>query len=316
MGRWTLVTGPTPATVKTELCLGGKSLASFFSYKAMRPSIDPPEGTACHERFRVDLRLRVLYFAFGQGTDWYSASSARGIRCNSEDVSAQIYTPCTSRFFVETFDDRSRRTGSHALARDEVAAALAKSGALAMLDQAAAVEQARAEADAYASYKAAYADATTLEKIVEFERRYSGSDKDSLIAALQPRKRQLLRDQYLMAFDTAKSPSDFTAFITRYAQDDPDGLVPRARQRLAIAQGKERVLREKEAAAKLTEARLARQKAAQNRVASCKRMTSEAFATLERERSIAAVSGVENLAVKRRAGEIIVACQQIIGRGY
>lgn len=310
--------GSPPREATTRLCLSGESFWGAPSYKRMTPLIDPPAGTRCHERLRADLRRRNVYVDFGPDFKWLPRQYADGIadaHCGGADLQSQYYTACTSRFFSEISGPLAR-PGLRVLNRDEVAAALVKSGSIALLDQAAADERARADAAGYARYQAEYRDAITLEKITAFEQRYAASDRDGLIPTLQPRKRQLLHEVYLSKFNSAKSAGDLTAFIQAYAQDDPDGLVPQARRRLAIEQARERVAQEKQAVAARQAADMAKRKDAAARVTSCKRMTSMAYAALERERSIAAVSGVENLTAKRQAGEIIIACQRVIGRGY
>ena len=84
----------------------------------------------------------------------------------------------------------------------------------------------------------------------------------------------------------------------------------------ARASALEKARRDREAAAQLAEARLSKRKDDQRRVAWCRQSLPEAYATLDRERQIEAVSGVQNIAVMRRAGETIVYCRQVIGRRY
>jgi hypothetical protein len=315
LNGWTIMNGQPPEEAKTRLCLAGSSFASAFSYRRMKPLIDPPGGTGCYELLRADLQRRFIYLDFGSGDGWRPVEGADGVRCGSGDSYRQNYNPCTSRFFSAATDSQGR-SGVRKLNREELTLALAKSGSIIVLDQAVADERARIDAAGYARYQAEYRDAITLEKITAFEQRYAGSDRDSLIPTLQPRKRSLLHERYRTAFDSAESVGDLATFIETYTQNDPDGLIPQARKRLAQQEARDRAMREKKASAERIAAQLAKRKEAEARVSNCKRMTAMAYATLERERHIAAVSGVENLAVKRRAGEIIVACQQIIGRGY
>jgi hypothetical protein len=314
---WTMMLGPPPVEATTRLCLSDDgSLASVFSYKRWRASIDPAAGTFCKELLAADLRRGMLYFDFDNAYRWrrrlIGEVAAEG-PCMEGPI-AKPYQPCTSRFFVDVYDAHVR--GYRALDELGLKAALTKTGAITLLKQAVVDLRAREDAAQYAKYRADFDAATTLDRIIAFERTYASWDQDKLIPALQSAKQRLAHEQYVAAFHAAKSSTELASFIERYAGDDPDSLVPVARQKRAAADVQEAAQRRKEAAAKLQAERVAKQKQRQGQLSYCRRMLALAYQALERERNIEAVSGVQNLTVKRQAGEMIVTCERIIARGY
>ncbi|MCZ4343017.1 hypothetical protein O4H52_15460 [Sphingomonadaceae bacterium G21617-S1] len=305
--------GRAPVTATTPLCAYADTSAWSGSSRQLW-QISIGAGAACSERFLVDLSRRQIFFDFAPSFSWPGADSGNDIRISCAGVEASDYTPCSSRLFEKKGSNR------RILRRDAVVALFDGNDGQSLLDDAREERERATVGGIQTRYKNEFAEATTLEKIIAFEQEWGLFDLNKLVPKLQPLKRRLLHERYLASFREARTKADFSRFIETYGDDDPDRLVPQARQKLAAAQAvdqaRERALREKQAAAQRIQAQAAKRKEAQARVANCKRMTVMAYATLERERSIAAVSGVENLAVKRQAGEIIVACQQVIGRGY
>lgn len=316
--QWTLMRGPSPISNGSDVCLAsGGGFASEFSYKRWKAMIDPVLSVHCDERFVADLPNRRIYFAFDGSFEWAQRELQGGpadARCKLS-ASFKGYTPCNSRFFAE-LPGIDGRAGFRVMDGGAVMAALEKTGAIDALEKAREDQRVKADQDRWATYAEEFERATTLEDIASFERRYELVDKDLLIPKLQPRKQRLLHERYVAAFNAAGTPAELTTFIERYRDDDPDGLIPKARQKIAADQARQKALADKEAAARLVEARLAKQKEDQRRVAWCRRSLADAYATLDRERQIEAVSGIQNLMVKRRAGETIVFCQQVIGRGH
>ena len=311
---WTIVAGLAPATATTPLCLNISADTDHASSRQVW-QISIGASATCSDRFLADLSRRQLYFDFDPSFTWPEAKPGKDIRISCTDGPAPAaYTPCSSRLF-------DNGHANYRVLRSDAAARLFNG-----TDAQARLEELRGEKDRAAiagiriRYKKEFAEATTLEKIAAFEQEWGLFDLDKLVPKLQPLKQQLLHERYLAGFRNARTQADLSRFIDAYAKDDPDTLVPRARQKLAaldaVDQARERALRDKRAAVLRIEAQASRRREALARISNCKRMTAMAYAALERERSIAAVSGVENLAVKRQAGEIIVTCQQVIGRGY
>ncbi|WP_157783592.1 hypothetical protein, partial [Rhizorhabdus wittichii] len=308
--NWQVMRGSAPGSATTPLCLNETSRMRRSQAGPWHLSIGVSE--TCSERFLADLNRRQIYFDFDPSFTWSPATTGSAVDADCERGQSYTgYTACTSLLF-EQHGKRKR------VLRSDVPAMFNSADARSRLQQAWTEGERAAIASIRTRYRSEFAEATTLEKIIAFEGAWRNFDPEQLVPKLQPLKQRLIRERYVAAFNGASTADDLTRFIDLHAGDDPDNLVPLARKKLALLQAadqaRQRSLREKQAVADRVAAQVARRKEAAARVTNCKRMTSAAYASLERERSIAAVSGVENLSVKRQAGEIIVACQQIIGR--
>lgn len=93
-------------------------------------------------------------------------------------------------------------------------------------------------------YLAAYANATTLSLLNDFESRYRGNDPDSLIEKLAPRRNELQYKQYRDDFSNAKTSGELSRFISAYERDDRDRLIPEAKKRYSAALVSEEKIRE------------------------------------------------------------------------
>jgi hypothetical protein len=101
-------------------------------------------------------------------------------------------------------------------------------------------------------YLAAFEAAKTFEAISAFEKTYADNDPDGLIEKLQMLYEALWRKEYMSDFEKATNPDQWNAFIEKYSaedQDDPDGLIPKAKEK--IAQVEARIKKEREEAEEL-----------------------------------------------------------------
>ncbi|MDO8273031.1 MAG: hypothetical protein Q7U82_14140 [Gammaproteobacteria bacterium] len=146
-----------------------------------------------------------------------------------------------------------------------------------------------------------YESANTLGKIAAFEIEYHDKDPDNLIELLQGLKQRLEYDLYRTSYSAAETAEELQSFISAYETDDPDNLIPEARRTLEDLLVDQRRREEQASLAKL-----------EGNIRWCKSQVEQSQATIERERRIVAVSGVENLALLRQAGEIIVTCTDLI----
>ncbi len=172
------------------------------------------------------------------------------------------------------------------------------------------------DAEEYEAYIKNFNSLNTLKDITVFEDRYKNKDPDRLIEKIAPRKREFLLAIYREKFTVARSSDDLKRFIEEYQSDDPDGLTPRAKERLESvlrAEAVEQDLRNRE----LLEARKRKEiNDIEMRIVGCNRQIASAYATIDREREIARVSGYENKMILRQAGEFIVECRAAIKRDY
>ena len=84
----------------------------------------------------------------------------------------------------------------------------------------------------------------------EFRRRYSAYDPDNRVTSIPEHLRRIAYKRYRDDFDQAQGVESLQAFIHNYGDNDPDKLVPQARQRLtAAAKRREDAQREKAQAA-------------------------------------------------------------------
>lgn len=116
-------------------------------------------------------------------------------------------------------------------------------------------------------------------------------------------ERKIVRDRevYLNAYVSSTTLEKLYDFEKRYANNDPDSLIPK------LAPIKANLKREELS----KEIDLLAQK-----IRWCHQQTVNARLAIERERRVASVSGYENKMVLRQAGEIIISCQDSIPRDY
>lgn len=177
--------------------------------------------------------------------------------------------------------------------------------------------------DARSRYLDTFEAATTLELIKDFEAKYTGNDPDGLIGKLAIHRHVLEYKKYLDDFSNAKTPSDFSRFISAYEQDDRDRLIPEAKKRRSLALADEEKIRmsdEKTRQAREIEAKATARKNEMNgnagKIAWCSAQINDANRAIARERQIAEVSGYQNKMVLRQAGEVIVYCRENIPTTY
>ena len=103
-------------------------------------------------------------------------------------------------------------------------------------------ELARDKADAEQwreRYLSDFKAATTLSRILDFERRYAGKDPDGLISGLTATKVDLQHSEYLEEYNRAQSQAQLASFIDKYQNSDPDNLVSEAKKRQQLQKKKE-----------------------------------------------------------------------------
>ncbi|SFM95271.1 hypothetical protein SAMN05660284_00088 [Formivibrio citricus] len=123
-------------------------------------------------------------------------------------------------------------------------------------------------------YRAEFRNAASSSELNGFIEKYKDNDPDGLVpqarkkipaaqkyereqerlAAIKRAKEE--REAYRTAFKNASSSSDLSAFVERYKNNDPEKLVPKARQKISAAQKRERdqsAKQEREYAARLAQ---------------------------------------------------------------
>jgi hypothetical protein len=212
------------------------------------------------------------------------------------------YTPCTSAFFA-TPAGASYRYRS--LDKAAVHRIITAANVVALLE--ALVQEREAAAERSTAREAQM-------KAIEYRSAFAAATQPDGIRAfvrkygsddpdgLIPQARARLADLERGAFATAKSRGELQAFINAYGRDDPADLVPQARRRLVAAGERDRARDEFDSLPR--------------RIASCKALIRAAELTIARERRIEAVSGTVSLATLHRAGEQLVYCRDAIPQWY
>lgn len=298
---------------QVTVCLSrDPSTAGLFSRGDWRAAINPDDRSLCKEVLLADLVHQIVYLeAPVKGSAGYLARG-QYIDCASDGG----HSACSSEFF--RLIDGNRRL--KALDMSALSSAIEDSKMLTLLGQYGA-ELARQQAEeALLVYRTAYDNAVTLTDIQAFETRYASNDPDGLIPKLAERKRSLQMQQYRQRFEVMRTEDEIEAFISDYANEDPDGKLPQARRLLAETKNRAALEAKNRAALeanrKAEEKRLQQLENLERQIIWCKRQTAAAHSAIDRENQIGRVSGYVNKLTLRRAGEIIISCEESVPRHY
>lgn len=310
--------------------------AGLFTRGDWKTAINPTDKRLCREVLFADLSDKVLYLeaAVRQSTGAFMAgqqyihcspedergeqsnlcSPARPSYCRNPELEAKWsgYNACASEFFVP-YEGNPR---FKSLQLSTVATTVRESNVLALLGQYEIDQAQQKAAEALQAYRTAFDNATTLTDIQAFETRYASNDPDGLIPKLAERKRSLQVQEYRQRFDVMQTENEIEEFIADYANDDPDNKLPQARRLLAEAKNRAALEAKKAAGRKAEEERVQQLDNLERQIIWCKRQTAAARSAIERENQIGRVSGYVNKLALRRAGEIIVNCEESIPRHY
>lgn len=289
-----------------KICLyRDKATAGFFSLGKWKASFGDVPSEVCEDRINADLTKQILYLSIPdflrQGG--YLAGRADAY-CPSNRVFTR-YSACTSSFFVPSGEGGNYRNFSS----NAVVSIGEEAGLFVTLEKMRTdnlAESARKERE---EYLRTFENATTLNAIELFEKRYQGQDPDGLIKTLAPKKEALQRGQQLDQYASAKSAKDFAAFIATYDTNDLEGLIPTARIKLAESSQREAI--QSDALKKQVEL-----DEMERQIRYCVNMTARAKDAIERENKIGQVSGYVNKKILREAGETIVMCRENNPRIY
>lgn len=306
---WQLGHVPRASASLVKSCLyRDKARAGFFSRGEWRAVIQPDASVPCHEVLFVDIPGKVIYIeaplmkstgAFLQGQQY--------IHCTPSPHTT-AYDVCNSEFF-QPYDVNPRyRVLQPALIAD----AVRQSGLVGAVEQYVASEEARRRSDELAAYRREFDSAKSLDAIKAFESKYANNDPENLIPPLLQLKASLQLVEYRRRFDAMRDVKDMESFIADYKNDDTDGKVPEARRKLADEQQRLAVDARRMSQQKEAERRQATIEQLERQIAMCERDTVAARQTIARERRIGAASGYENKLALRQAGEVIVACEDIV----
>lgn len=295
---------------QVKVCLSrDPSTAGLFSRGDWRAAINPDDKSLCNEVLFADLVDQIFYLeAPVKGSAGYSLAGGQYIDCASETG----HSACSSDFF--RLIDGNRRL--KALDMSVLSRAIQESKMLGLLGQYGAEQARQLAEEALLVYRTAYQNAVTLANIQAFETRYASNDPDGLIPKLAERKRSLQVQEYRQRFDVMRTENEIEEFIADYANDDPDGKLPQARRLLAEVKNRAAVEAKKAADRKAEEERIQQLDNLERQIIWCKRQTAAAHSAIERENQIGRVSGYINKLALRRAGEIIVNCEESIPRHY
>jgi len=156
----------------------------------------------------------------------------------------------------------------------------------------------------------------SLQGIQEFEARYASNDLDGMIPQLANIKRSFLVDAYRSRFSSMNTEAEIAKFIDDYQSDDPDGLIPEARKRLAVERARVAAIAKVQKQERADEKQKRLVQELELDLIRCSRSSQNAEASIERENEIGSVSGFVNKRVLREAGETIVLCRQLRPRVY
>lgn len=283
-----------------QVCLyRDKATAGLFSKGKWKASFGdaPPEG--CEDRLSADLDSQILYLSV---SDFLRTGGSLAGKADAYCPPNQVprgYSPCTSNFFVQSNESPNYRNFSSRA----VGSIGEEAGVFVTLDKMRADKQAEASRKEREAYLRAFEEATTLDAVEQFEKRYQGQDPDGLINILAPKKEALQRAQQRDQFASAKSAKDFSAFIAAYGTNDLEGLVPSAKTKLAESERREAI--QSEALKKQNEL-----DEMERQIRYCVNMTARAQDAIDRENKIGQVSGYVNKKILREAGETIVMCRE------
>lgn len=311
-GDWNLRKGRPPSRDLVSVCLyQEKSLQGIFGRKDWKSLVATPTANKCEERFLADIKTRELFFEFDSSFEWRGSRPDDAI-CFGTGTS---YTGCTSVFF-DAFPNGINKEMNAEKALD----ALVKSNAFASLDKLAKSQLAYEEAERYTQYKLNFTAANTLETIEAFATKYASSDVDKLIPKLEPLRLRLARNKYLNDYKDATTLGAMLDFRASYQTSDTDTLLPEISKRINILQVQEaRATAKAQADREIFEqekARVENLQSAEVMIRLCQKLIDDTKTLLQREKQIEATSGVANLQAKRKAGELIVECQESITASF
>ena len=290
-------------------------------------------GNDCQELVVFDRQSNLIHLAFP------GAINAPTYFCSSKVQIAGRH-PCNSVFFVGNAADPSRRTLDRALLKK----VLIDAGGMAMANQkiVAAREAELADCqkrlDGSASIQSVQEVMTSCETILGDAGKTQASEKiDQIKSERKAAELATYRNEFEAAIRSADS-NRLNAFIDRYAANDPDRLVPKARATLDQRRKQEAVaaaeaLRKQAAEAEMRAAREAEEKKIraaeeaeakrrrtlaqiENQIANCKSAKASAAEMKAREQAISSDSGYTNPGTLRNAAAIEYDCNTSIRNNF
>ena len=320
----------------TKVCMyRDKATSGFFTRGDWKAAINPAEQELCQEVLFADIFAKVLYLeaplmrssgTFLAGQQYIHCtpdngrgesslcSPARPMYCKNSGVEAKPsgYDACSSEFFAP-YDANPR---FRFLQASKISQVIRESNLLATIDQYVAYKAKQAAEAEVAMYHSAFDNAKTLESIRTFESRYAGNDPEGLIAKLAAIKRTLQIEEYRQRFALMRSVGEIESFISDYKGDDPDTKLPEARRRLAEEQQKVIAEKKRIADENSENEKMKRLSDLEREIIWCHRKSIDAQEAIDRENRIGHVSGYVDKTILRRAGEIIVSCDESIPKKF
>lgn len=306
-----------------KVCLYKAGQATDAAWQAIDPAT---AGNDCHELVVFDLVSRAIYLSFPGSINNLTYFCSSKVKISGRH-------PCNSTFFVGNASDPDKRALDHALLKDT----LVRSGGITMADRMilAKVDAERNDCqrrlDAAGTHQdvqqvMADCDAALGEAgRVQANAKIAQQQKQAEIAALSE-----YRNGYTLATRTSEVRL-LEAFIARYSSNDPERLVPKAIEILAVkkqqdAKAADEARRRESAEAERRAAEMAERQQAQQRnrdlmvlerrISSCKTAIATARAAKAREQAIAASSGYSKPSTLRSAAETEYDCNNIIADSF
>lgn len=306
-----------------KVCLYKTGFAQDSTWQAIEPLT---AGNDCHELVVFDLASRAIYLSFPG-----SISNPTYFCSNRVKVSGRH--PCNSSFFVSIPGEPDKRALDHTLLKNT----LVSSGGMLMADQmiVARLESERNECQKRLDSTRSVQDVQIV--MEECEKTLGGpghSQARSTIERLQKEAKLSAATLYRNSFEFAIRTNEtrlLTEFIERYSSDDPDRLVPKAIDALAIKRRQEAIAAEEARRRLAVQAeresaeRTAREREQQrrsnlvsleSRISTCKAAIAAAGEVRVREQTISASSGYTNPSTLRGAAATEYDCSKIIAESF
>lgn len=280
---------------QVRACLYREKGRSRLAPSKWRAQVTPTEETPCQEFLTANLDTRTIHLdAPGyrplDGEAWGGAS----VNCSAA-APKEGYSVCNSSFFVPfaAANPELRR-----LDRVALLAAISQSDLVADLTLKAEERKAMQAIEQHRAYERAFAAARTGADYEKFIKAYASKDPNGLVPLAHVKQTEAGRTELV----TLKTAADIKSFISTYSRFNQSELVKDARDKLVVAEQKERKV---EAQAALLRS-----------IVFCKRTIAGAQRAIDREYEVAAISGVKSLSRLHKAGSQIVQCREAIPTLY
>lgn len=306
-----------------KVCLYKTGQAADSAWQAIDPVT---AGNDCHELVVFDLESRAIYLSFP------GSINNQTYFCSSR-VKISGRHPCNSTFFVGSASEPDKRALDHALLKNT----LVSSGGMALADQ---KLVAKLDAERNECQKRLDSAGTTQNVqgvMAECETALGDAGKTQAaekVAQLQKQAEVAALTEYRNSFVMATRTNEvrlLEGFIERYSSNDPDRLVPKAIEMLAVKKRQDALAVEEARRRQAAEAerrsaeRAAREREEQrrsslvlleNRISACKSAIATAGEVRAREQVISANSGYTSPATLRSAAATEYDCNKIIANSF